>query len=88
MLSCTTKVVFKEEAYRSVPAMEPLAPVSEVHYVFSNRDLLSTSMGQAKTITMVYNVLGVSCTTSTNNSNKSASCLALGFLLDGLGLLE
>lgn len=88
MLSCTTKVVFKEEAYRSVPATALLAPVSEVYYVFSNRNLLSTSMGQAKPITMVYNVLGVSCTTPTSNSNESSSCLALGFLLDGLGLLE
>ena len=33
------KVVFREEAFRSVPAQGPLGLVSEVHGVFSNRAL-------------------------------------------------
>ena len=39
------KLVLWEEAVRSVPALGPVGPVSEVHGVFSNRDLPSISGG-------------------------------------------
>ena len=37
------KVVFREEAFRSVPAQGPLGPVSEVQGAFSNRDITPIS---------------------------------------------
>lgn len=43
-------LVLREEAFRSVPAQEPLGLVSEVHGVISNRDLPSTSGRQLRSL--------------------------------------
>lgn len=40
------KVVFRDEAFGSVPAQGLLGPVSEVHGAFSDRDKASTSWEQ------------------------------------------
>lgn len=40
--------------FMSVPAQTSLGPVSEVHAVFSNRDMASSSGGKLKVITMDY----------------------------------
>lgn len=44
------KLVFREEAFRSVPAQEPLGPASKIHGVFSSRNLPCTSEGQLRAI--------------------------------------
>lgn len=62
-------------------------PISEVEGIFSNRDWLSTSGKEPSATTMVYKIVGVSWTLSTNNSKGDFSCLILGFLLDILWLL-
>jgi hypothetical protein len=56
-------LALREETFRLVPAQEsqePLGSVSEVHGVFSNRELPSTSGGQPRAITIAYNVWGFS----------------------------
>jgi hypothetical protein len=50
---------------------------SEVHSVFINRDLPSTSGGEPKAREIAYKVLGVSWTALTNNSKEDFSCLGL-----------
>lgn len=42
------KSVLREETFRSVQAQRSLGPASEIHTVFSNKDLTSTSMGQPR----------------------------------------
>lgn len=54
-------LVLREGAFRSVPAQDPLGSVSEVHAIFSNRSLPSSS-GKQRRETAVDYVLGVSCT--------------------------
>lgn len=64
------KLVLREDAFKTVPAQGPLGPVSDVHSIFSNRDLLSTSMERARRI--ANNVLEVVWTTLTNNQKKDS----------------
>lgn len=61
---------------------------SDLGYVFSNRDIASTSGRQPGTIAKAYIVLKVSWTPLTNNSNHCFSCLVLGLLLDSYGSWE
>jgi hypothetical protein len=61
---------------------EPLGPGSEVHGVFSNRDLPSSSEGQPMATAKACNGLGVSWTSLSNNPKGGFSCQVLGFLLD------
>ena len=47
------KASLQEEAFRKVPAQGSLGSVSEVHGVFSNRDVPSISRGQPSTTAIV-----------------------------------
>lgn len=65
---------------RSVSAQGPLDPVSEVHSVFSSRDLSYTSgvnQGQQHSIVCLGNVK----ISFVSNSEEDVSCLVLGFLV-------
>ncbi|CAH6777926.1 Bckdhb [Phodopus roborovskii] len=46
--------MFLEETFGSVPAQGPLDPVSDVHGVFSNRDLPFPTVGQARATAMLW----------------------------------
>lgn len=47
------KLVLRKEAFRSYPAQGPLVSGSEVHGVFSNKDLPSHLRGQPRAIAIV-----------------------------------
>ena len=59
-LSGTEKQGIREEAVGAVPCQGPLSPRSEVHGVFSNRDLASISCGRPKAMPIACNVWEVS----------------------------
>lgn len=42
---CRVQLALREVVFRSAPAQGSLGPVSEVHGVFSNRDVTPTSAG-------------------------------------------
>ena len=52
-----SKLVLNEEAFRSLPSQWALDPLSEVHGVFSNRDLTSAP-GREQAKALACNVLG------------------------------
>lgn len=65
-LSGIIKLFLREEVFRSLPSQKSLGGSSEVQAVLKNRDLPYTSgggqartVGQARTIAIAYNVLGV-----------------------------
>lgn len=63
--------------------MRPLGPISELHSVFSNRDLpshLRATEGNSNSLC----VWGVSWATLANKLEEGFPCLVLGFLLDSL----
>ena len=68
------KLVFREGTFTLVPAQRP---VSEVHGVFSNRDLPSTSGVPPKAIACMF--WGVSRIGLAKNSKEGFLCLALDF---------
>lgn len=70
----------EEDYFRSVSAHRPLAPMSEVHGVFSSRNLLSTSQGKPRPIAGTCNVLGVFWTSLANNTKEGFSFFMLGIL--------
>lgn len=85
-LPLSWKLVFWEVSFFSIPAQEFLNLVSEVHDIFSSRDLPSTSGGnQFQQQYAAY--LGSLLDSLTNNSKKGFSCLIIGFLLVILALL-
>lgn len=55
--------------------------LSEMHAVFRSRQLPSTSWGKPRTITVAYNVLGISWITLSNTS-KELLMPHIGVLLD------
>lgn len=80
----------KEEVFRSLPAQRLLCPMSEVHGVFSDRNLLPTFEGTPKAMTITYNVLRLFWITLTSNSEQGFMSLVSGlfFFLHGRWLLE
>ena len=60
-----SQLVFRKKAFMSVLAQGPQSSASEVHGVFSNRDLpfISRCGWQLRAIVIACNVLGVSWTT-------------------------
>lgn len=80
------KLAFWEASFFSIPAQEFLDLVSEVHDIFSSRNLPSTSGGnQCEHQYAVY--FGSLLDSLINNSKEGFSCLVLGFLLVILALL-
>lgn len=78
-------LAFRQEEFKSGPAQRSLNPASEVHAVFSNRDLPSTSGEVTKGNSDRLYSWRVSCTTLNNNKPY----LVLGFIWGGgLWLLE
>lgn len=77
--SDTMKGILQGETFQ----VSSVSVASEVHGVFSDRDLCSTSWGQ---LTIVYNVMGVFWKTIlTSNSKDGLSCLELRILLNVSG---
>lgn len=74
MVSCHQ---VRKEACSSVPAHVPMGPVSEMHAIFRNRGLPSTSWGQLRAVTTTDKVLDI-WTTCNNNSKEGISYLVLG----------
>lgn len=72
----------REKVIKSVLAHWPLVPKSQVHCIFINKDLSSTSVEQPKTITIPCNFWRFSWKTLTNNFEEYFLCLVLMFLLD------
>lgn len=68
----------KEEVFGSLPAQRLLCPMSEVHGVFSDRNLLPTFEGTPKAMTITYNVLRLFWITLTSNSEQGFMSLVSG----------
>ena len=84
-------LVLREGAFSSVLAQGPLGPVSEVHGVFSNRDLppISEGRGQPVATAIDCNVLGVSLTNPGQQLKRRFLMPGVKlFIIDGLWLLE
>lgn len=73
------EVCMVPEAFSSVPARGILRSVSEVHCVFSNRDLPSASGRLPRAIAIQCYVWGVPWTTLTNSSREGFLCLVFVF---------
>lgn len=67
-----SRLVLKEETFRSIPAQGTLGPVSGVHCFFSNKESPSSFDGQRRATAITYNVWGVSWRCLINNSKKIA----------------
>lgn len=81
----TMKASLQGEGFQVIcSSLDPLGPVPNVHSVFSNRSLCSTSGGQPRATEIAYHGLEVSWKTLTNNSKEGFSCPLLEFLLDSL----
>lgn len=65
-----------------------MAPVLEVHSVFSTRDLAIPPLRAAKGNSNNLYILGACWTTLTNNTKEGFLCLVLGVLLGSPWLLE
>lgn len=79
------KLAFWEASFFSIPAQEFLDLVSEVHDIFSSRDLPSTSGGnQCQQQHATY--FGSLLDTLNKNSKKGFSCQVLEFLLVSLSM--
>jgi hypothetical protein len=54
------KAVFRKKTFRSVPALGPLSPVSQVHGIFNLIRVYCFSLGgKPRAIAMVCDVLGM-----------------------------
>lgn len=73
------KLVYREEALRSVSVQGPLGPVYNVNGFSSNNRSPSTSESHQEAIVVACKVWGVSWTTLSNNSTDRFSCLVLEF---------
>ena len=81
IFSGTMKASPQGGSFRSDLAQGFLDPVFEAHCVFIKKDLSSSSERQPRATSIAYNVLGVSCTTWTNDSKGGFSCLLSEFLV-------
>lgn len=77
-------LILIEAALSLVPAQWHLSPESEVHGVFSNINLPSTSGGQPRAIGIVLNVSGDFWKTFANNPHEGFMCLLLESFIDSL----